>query len=119
MQLRLRHQLAGQLRGDSTGGENSRRRADTAAAKLMPSSASAMLPTTRAGPEYPGAAGKATASGRAAPRQSGIDQHQIAVTHGFHGSRHRPDIACAAGFDQNKSQPFEKIRVDFGQVHLK
>jgi hypothetical protein len=35
-------------RGASTGGEYSRRRADTAAAKLMPSSASAMLPTMRA-----------------------------------------------------------------------
>jgi hypothetical protein len=39
--------------------------------------------------------------------------------HGFHGPRHRPDIARAAGLDQNKSQLFEKIRVDLGQVHLK
>jgi hypothetical protein len=48
-----------------------------------------------------------------------IDQHQVAVAHGFHGPRHRPDIARAAGFDQNKSQLFKKIRVDLGQVHLK
>ena len=39
--------------------------------------------------------------------------------HGFHGPRDGPDIAGPAGFDQNKSQSREKIRVDFGQVHLK
>jgi hypothetical protein len=46
-------------------------------------------------------------------------QHEVAETHGFHGPRHGPDIACAAGFDQNKSQLFEKIGVDLRQVHLK
>jgi hypothetical protein len=39
--------------------------------------------------------------------------------HGFHGPGDGADIACSAGFDQNKSQPFKKIGVEFGQVHLK
>jgi hypothetical protein len=120
MQLRLRHQLPRQLRGDSTGGENSRSRADTAAAKLMPSSASAMLPTTRAPARISWRRWQTpplrVVHGIVKAR---IDQHQVAVTHGFHGPRHRPDIARAAGFDQNKSQLFKKIRVDLGQVHLK
>ena len=51
--------------------------------------------------------------------EAGIDQHQLTVAHGFHGARDGADIAGAAGLDQDKSQPFEKRRVDFGQVHLK
>ena len=40
------------------------------------------------------------------------------LAHGFHGPRDGPDIAGPAGFDQNKSQSREKIRVDVGRVHL-
>jgi hypothetical protein len=40
-------------------------------------------------------------------------------SHGFHAAGDGADIARAAGLDQNKSQPSEKRRVDFGQVHLK
>jgi hypothetical protein len=80
-----------------------------------------MLPTTRAPARMSCAPlAKATASGSVqGVVEARIDQHQVAVAHGFHGPRGGPDIAGAAGFDQDKSQLFEKIGVDFGQVHLK
>lgn len=48
-------------------------------------------------------------------------RHKLSIeqrlTHGFHGARHRPDVAGAAGFDQDKPQVFEQIGV-VRLVHL-
>jgi len=51
--------------------------------------------------------------------KTGVDQHQIGKTHRFHGARDAANVARTTSFDKNKSQAFEKRRVDFGQIHLK
>eukprot|EP01133_Synstelium_polycarpum_P021396 gene21395-25705_t len=51
--------------------------------------------------------------------KAGVDQHQIGKTHRFHGPRDGANVAGSTSFDENKSQAFEKRRVDFGQIHLK